>query len=185
MTGQRYVSAWDAGLRGMGGHWIKEGARHRSATLDSLMEMDHVIRVDADGLVHDDAQGVYAPEVNVATDDDGSILKEHEDAFKADMERQGWAPEYGWSGQNSGKYNGPFMHESEFIGGGLAEHILSTPGYWAACAVYVESEECPNGSPTCKLSDPCVICYDGTGEAREQVPAGWVVMHRDAPEGGE
>jgi hypothetical protein len=144
-----------------------------------------VIRVDGDGMVHDDVHGVYAPEISVYTDDDGSILKEHEDAFKASMERQGWTVEYGWSGQNSGKYNGPFMDDSEFIGGSLAEHILTTPGYWVACAVHVDSEECPNESPTCKLSDPCVLCYDGTGEARERVPAGWIVAHKEIPEGGE
>lgn len=182
--GQRYVSAWNSGLRNLGGSWIKEGSRSKNDTLDSLMEIDHVIRVDGDGLVYNDAQGVYAPEINVDTDDDGQILKEHEDAFRTSMEEQGWTVEYGWSGQNSGRYNGPFMHTSEFIGGGLAEHILSTPGYWVACAVDVDSEECPNDSPTCKLSDPCVLCYDGTGEDREQEPAGWVVLHKEVPEDG-
>lgn len=183
MTGQRYVSAWDSGLLNMGGHWIKEESRANSDTFNDLMQMDHVIRVGEDGLVYDDAHGVYAPEINVETDDDGQILKEYEDVFKADVERQGWEVESGWSGQDSGKYNGPFMHESEFIGGGLAEHILSTPGYWTVCAVYVASEECPNESPTCTLSDPCVICYDGTGKDRDQDYAGWVVLHREVGEG--
>jgi hypothetical protein len=153
--GQRYVSAWDAGVRNLGGHWIKQGSRSKGDTLDSLMQTDHVIRVVGDGLVHDDVRDVYVPEIDMATDDDGQILKEHEDAFKASMECQGWTVEFGWSGQNSGKYNGPVMHVSEFIGGSLAEHILTTPGYWVACAVIVDSEECPNESPTCKLSDPC------------------------------
>ena len=74
------------------------------------------------------------------------------------------------------------MHTSEFIGGALAEHIISTPGYWVACAVDVDSEVCPNGSPTCKLSDPCVICTDETGEQREREAAGWVILHREASE---
>lgn len=178
--GQRYVSAWDNGVRNLGGSWIKEGSRSKGDTLDSLMESDHVIRIDADGLVHDDVRNVYAPEINMSTDDDGQILQEHDDALIADLERQGWTVETGWTGQYGNHAKNPVMHTSEFIGGGLAEHILSTPGYWVACAVYVDSEECPNDSPTCKLSDPCVICCDGSGEARERDCAGWAVMHREA-----
>jgi hypothetical protein len=136
VMGVRYVSAWDKGLRNLGAHWIKEESRSGSKdhTLDSLMQMDHVIRVDDDGLVHDDARGMYAPEVNINTDSDGiSVLAEHEREFIDDMARSGWTVETGWSGQNSGRYNGPIMHDSEFIGGSLAEHILTTPGYWVAC----------------------------------------------------
>jgi hypothetical protein len=147
MTGQHYVSAWDAGVRNLGGHWIREGSRGtRSDTLDSLMQMDHVIRVDDDGLVHDDAQGVYAPEISISTARDGiSVLDEHEKAFIADMARVGWSVESGWSGQNSGRYSGPVMHDSEFVGGSLAEHILTTPGYWVACVASTLDENDDEG----------------------------------------
>lgn len=177
---ERYVSAWDSGIRNLGGHWIKEGSRGNGDTLNSLMEMSHVIRVDADGMVHNDVRDVLAPEINMQTDDDGQILAEHDAELIADLERQGWTAETGWTGQYGNCKGDPVMHESEFIGGSLAEHIIATPGYWVACAVDVDSEVCPNESPTCKLSDPCVICTDETGEQREREAAGWVVLHRNA-----
>lgn len=178
MTGQRYVSAWDSGIRNIGAEWIKEGSRGKGETLNSLMQMDHVIRVDAAGLVHDDVRDVYAPEINMQTDDDGQILAEHDAALIDDLKRAGWTAETGWTGQYGNHKGDPVMHVSEFIGGGLAEHIVSTPGYWVACAVDVDSEVCPNESPTCKLSDPCVMCVDESGEQREREAAGWVVLHR-------
>lgn len=178
MGGQRYVSAWDIGLRNIGAEWIKEGSREKGETLNSLMQMDHVIRVDENGLVHDDVRDVYAPEINMQTDDDGQILAEHDAALIAELERAGWTAETGWTGQYGNHKDNPVMHVSEFVGGALAEHIIGTPGYWVACAVDVDSEVCPNGSPTCKLSDECVICTDGTGEDREREAAGWVVLHK-------
>lgn len=110
--GQRYVSAWDNGVRNLGGSWIKEGSRSKGDTLDSLMESDHVIRIDADGLVHDDVRNVYAPEINMSTDDDGQILQEHDDALIADLERQGWTVETGWTGQYGNHAKNPVMHTS-------------------------------------------------------------------------
>lgn len=178
--GQRYVSAWDNGIRNLGGHWIKEGSRGNGGTLNSLMEMSRVIRVDADGMVHNDVRDVHAPEISMQTDDDGQILAEHDAELIADLERQGWTAETGWTGQYGNHKGDPVMHESEFIGGPLAEHIIATPGYWVACVVDVDSEVCPNESPTCKLSDPCVICTDETGEQREREEVGWVVLHRSA-----
>ena len=177
MTGQRYVPAWDNGLRNMGGHWIKEGARSKSDSLDALMQADHVIRVDDYGMVHDDARGVYAPEINMQTDDAGQILAEHDAALIADLERQGWAAETGWTGQYGSHGSDPIMHASEFIGGDLAEHIVGTPGYWVACAVDVDSEECPNASERCTLSAPCDDCFDGTGDDRKREAVGWVLLH--------
>ena len=40
----------------------------------------------------------------------------------------GWELLTGFSGQYS--YNGPGMHASEYIGGGLAQHILDTTGLY-------------------------------------------------------
>lgn len=94
--------------------------------LDAKMGIDHVVRVHPDGSVTD-AAGVYAPEISMDTDDDGQILAEHDAAMVADLKRQGWDVESGWTGQHG--YHGPLMHTSEFIGGRLAEHITATPGY--------------------------------------------------------
>lgn len=177
----RFAPAWDSGHRELGGHWIQEGKpANLNNTLDSFMEPDHVIRVHDDGTVTHNVHGVYAPEINMGTDDDGQILAEHDAALIADLKRAGWDTETGWTSQYGNHAGDPIMHTSEFIGGDLAEHVIATPGYWVVCAVDVDSEECPNGSPTCKLSDECVICTDGTGEDRERVLVGWVILHRDA-----
>lgn len=149
-------------------------------TLNRMMSLDGtVVQVLPGGTFRRFPGSVHAPEINMQTDDDGQILKEHDDAMMADVKRQGWDVQTGWTGQYS--YSGPGMHESEFIGGSVEEHILETPGLWCALPLYVESEECPNDSPGCKLSDPCTLCTDGTGHDREQVYAGWVFMHRERP----
>jgi len=148
--------------------------------LDEMMSLDGtVVQVLPGGTFRRFPGSVYEPEFQMGTDDDGQILKVHDAAMIEEIAGQGWTVETGWSGQYS--YSGPVMHESEYIGGSLADHILSTPGLWCALPVYVDSEECPNGSDTCKLSDPCVICHDGTGRDREQHCAGWVVMRKDRP----
>jgi hypothetical protein len=156
MAGVRYVSAWDEGERALGAHWVRDDRRSRGVndSLDSLMQMDHVIRVDGDGLVHDDVGGVYAPEVACGTDKDGQILAVHERGMIDYLKRQGWDPERGWSGQQGTTMDDVIMHTSEFIGGSLAEHILDTPGYWVACTVPVEDK-------------------DGTDVA------GWVLVYRE------
>lgn len=121
----------------------------------------------------------YAPSVMMTTDDTGQILAEDLEQFVTTVENTGWTLEKGWSGQYLTKGTDPMMHESEYIGGALMEHILDTPGLWCVMPVDVESEECPNDSDDCKLSDMCDDCINGDGYQRECVPAGWVVMHRE------
>ena len=109
--------------------------------LNALMEFDHVIQVHSDGTVSEPT-GVYAPDLNAISDGDGSHTSDTDSDLRRQAESAGWTLESGWTGQD--RYNGPCMHASEFIGGGLAEHILATPGYWVALVVYEddESEEC-------------------------------------------
>lgn len=83
--------------------------------LNNLMEFDHVIEVHEDGTVSERSD-IYAPECF----GDEMIL--------------GWTLLRGYSGQ--WKYSGPVMHDSEFIGGGMARDILSTPGVYVAVIVY-------------------------------------------------
>jgi len=151
-----------------------------SRALNDVMEFDAVIRIAADGSAarYRGVTPVHAPELYVETDDDGQILKNHVSDMISNLESQGWDVQSGWTGQQGG---GVIMHESEFIGGGVEWHIRETPGLWCAVAVYVDSEKCPNDSEACKLSDPCAICADGTGNDREQCGAGWVFMHRTRP----
>lgn len=105
--------------------------------LCEIMEFDHVIRVHEDGsITHPD---VYAPEVYM-----DATWDEHGDAHTSDqddrdmityLKTQGWDVLTGWTGQYS--YNGPVMHESEFIGGRLEEHIRETPGMYVRLAVEI------------------------------------------------
>ncbi len=142
--GVRYVSAWDNGLRNLGGHWVRDDRRSRGAndSLDALMQMDHVIRVDDDGLVHDDVRGMYGPEHFYApVDEDGQYTADTEKEIGEQLRGQGWNPEGGWSCQQGTKSGDYTMHDSEFIGGSLAEHILATPGYWVACEVRTDEDD--------------------------------------------
>lgn len=121
--------------------------------LEKIMEMDHVIQVHENGDVTDDVAGVWAPEVYDNTGED--------DAEDIVVSGDGWTLESGWTGQYS--YHGPVMHDSEFVGGALAEHILSTPGYWVAVVV-TGSCECGTGD-----DDEC----DGVTDV------GWAVAFRE------
>lgn len=94
--------------------------------LNNLMDFDHVIEVHDDGTVTDAAPGIYAPEL------DGEKL----------YEPAGWRLLSGYTGQYG--YNGPVMHPSEFIGGGLAKDILTEPGLYVALVVWADD---PNDEP--------------------------------------
>lgn len=68
-------------------------------------------------------------------------------------------------------YNGPHMHESEFIGRGMARDILATPGIWACTIAYTDSCNPDDG-------DVCMGCESGSGCEDNMV--GWVTLHDDA-----
>lgn len=110
----------------------------------------------------DRVMGLSEPAVLVERDDEGTVtvtplpglgapetLEEADDEELAHQVRaQGWELLTGFTGQYG--YNGPVLHPSEYIGGGLAAHILATPGQYAVATV-----------------------DDDDGQAH-----GWVVMHR-------
>lgn len=82
-------------------------------SLNDRMSFDHIIRVHDDGRVTDEPN-LYAP----------SLMDE-------EIEDADW--EFfstGYTGQHG--YNGPIMHNSEFIGGRLEKDILETPGVYVA-----------------------------------------------------
>lgn len=123
-------------------------------TLNDIMEFDHIIHVDWNGYVTEpdkDEKGksLWAPEVEFLPGD-------WEMGTRADVYVGGeWEAMMGCTGQYG--YNGPIMHESEFIGGGMERRILETPGYYV-CAV-VEKD------------------YDEETDDRELV--GWVCLYRE------
>lgn len=136
-------------------------------SLNEAMEFDHVIRVFVDGTFSDAEKGVYAPEVavEIAEDDAGSVTDEAEAAMIAMVERQGWQLMTGYTGQCG--YNGPLMHASEFVGGGMERDILAESG------LYV-------------VVEPTGLYQSEEQEERDGGrPVGWVVARRrddDQPE---
>ncbi len=89
--------------------------------LNDAMEFDHVVQVHDDGSVTD-RRDLYAPECY--GEPDGTIN------FAG---AKGWHALNGYSGQD--RYAGPIMHPSEYIGGRMADDILSTPGTYVAVVV--------------------------------------------------
>lgn len=104
------------------------------------MEFDCPVQVHADRSVTI-AQEIYAPEIYVDCDSDGQISNEHESTMVEYVRSQGWELMTGYTGQYS--YSGPVMHSSEYIGGRIAEAILSEPGIYVSLAVEIldDSEE--------------------------------------------
>jgi len=139
---------------------MREGQKVTEENLNSVMEFDHVIRVHADGTVTDSPERVYFDEavrsylVNPET-------WEWEDEINLP---EGWSLLSGFTGQYS--YNGPVMHPSEYIGGGIARYILETPGDYVAL---VMESDCGYTQEFCSEESGC-----------DCEPAGWVVATKPA-----
>lgn len=94
-------------------------------TLSALMDFHHVVRVFPDGTVSDDradVAGADAPELYQWESPEG--------VWEEEMMSGTWRLVSGFSGQHG--YRGPMMHASEQLAGGIARHVLATPGLWVA-----------------------------------------------------
>lgn len=107
-------------------------------TLNSIMEFDHVIYVHEDGSLSE-PPNVWAPELHAVSDLDGQHTAQTDPDLHMQARMQGWTLLTGWSGQF--RYSGPCMHQSEYVGGRLAEHVLSTPGFWVVVVVTEDDDE--------------------------------------------
>ena len=111
--------------------------------LNDIMEFDHVVTVHEDGTVTDGPDDVYAPEFH-----DGELTDPKWTEFS-----HGYTGQYGVASP---------MHNSEFIGGLLADDIRETPGTYVAVVCYWScDDECER---------------DEYGECREDHAEGWAVM---------
>jgi len=118
-------------------------------TLDDLIGLDTMpVEVNADGTITE-RRDLYTPEVYANTTDDGeSYLPDAEADAHATLNREGWEPMRGYTGQHGAGADAWFMHASEFIGGGLARDILATPGVYAAVVIYPLAAEGVEVEPT-------------------------------------
>lgn len=90
--------------------------------LNAIMEFDCPVEVKDNGRVlprHD----LYAPD----------LLDEQISSDEWEFFSTGYTGQYG--------YNGPIMHNSEFIGGRLETDILSNPGIYVVVAAYWSPDE--------------------------------------------
>ncbi len=86
--------------------------------LNDLMEFERFIRVNENGSVDEHVLDIWAPNLY-----DDQLDDPRWEFFSA-----------GYTRQDS--YNGPIMHNSEFIGGQLERDILETPGVYAVVISY-------------------------------------------------
>lgn len=91
--------------------------------LNEFMDFDCVIEVLPDGQVK------YRPDLDGPSLRNGEIEGSHD----------GWDLMGGYSGQD--RYSGPIMHNSEFIGGGMARDILEKPGLYVSLVCYWDRED--------------------------------------------
>jgi len=111
----------------------------RERSLNEIMSLGHVIRVNDDGTITEPVSGVYAPDLLMSVHEDSQILDDDERDYIAQAKRQGWRLERGWTGQYG--YAGVCMHPSEYIGGALEDHIRETPGLWVAITVETDDDD--------------------------------------------
>lgn len=120
--------------------------------LNEIMEFDRVIMAAEDGTITEPVDvNVYA---------DLNVTNDGTDEFDIS---EGWELLKGFTGQYS--YNGPVMHPSEFIGGGLERHIRETPGYYVALVVEGRCDY-----------DGTTVCTEDSGCDCE--PAGWAIAYK-------
>ena len=124
--------------------------------LRELMEFGQIVRSNGYGRVvevdpYDPDEDVDRVEGFIVVPlDDGQMHDDNIDMASADLHE--WELLRGFTGQYC--YNGPVMHDSEYIGGYLEQFIRETPGYFVA------------------------VMIDGLDEDDEIVPVGWAVAHK-------
>ena len=130
------------------------GGQNKKTTLNDIMQLDHVVQVHSDGSVTDhdipNQRELWAPDLR-----NGEL----------DSYTPGWnLISAGYTGQD--RYNGPIMHNSEYIGGRLADDILAEPGYYVALPSEYACDESHNCDEECESA----------------ITEGWAVAYREPTE---
>lgn len=127
------------------------------ATLNTIMELDHIIQVMPDGSVHPAPSTIWSPELH----------DEELDLPFKDGEKVPWELLTGYSGQHG--YRGPVMHNSECVRGSIADRVLSEPGYYVAIEANWSCDdiEVPEDFPVRPLTDATVATAGAVAECGE------------------
>ena len=144
-------------------------------SLNDMMEFDHIVRVNPDGTVEDTDMptGVIGAYFDLNVAPDGT------DEFEMSA---GWELLQGFTGQYG--YNGPVMHSSEYVGGGLERHILETPGYYVVLIVnaleaHVWQVSRMTGTTTCERCGLLPLDEDDMDSTcQSDEPAGWAIAYK-------
>jgi hypothetical protein len=107
-----------------------------SKALNDIMEFDVVVRSDGEGNV-EPLPGLHAPEVWAQLDD---TMESYTGYYTVSP---GWNLLKGFTNQE-GNFLTEFLHESEYIGGGLERHIRENAGHYCVVGVYDDSEDSPS-----------------------------------------
>lgn len=138
-------------------------------SLNSMVEFDSPFEVHEDGTVTTYLPSVYGPEVSEDLDDDGQSVG------KPTISGAGWDFVDGYSGQSG--YSGPVMHNSEYLGGGMARDVLAEPGIY--CVTTVEAND-PNWDYSVENPEPtgwALLRKSGSRTARRKTAgSGYLVI---------
>lgn len=130
--------------------------------LNSLMEFDHVIHVVAPGLVNPSsrtAERYHSPyDLEYWLDEEGQCVEGSDDQLATSAAIQGWTFMTGYTRQYGAPASNFCMHQSEFVGGGMARDILERPGHYVAITL--------NGYMDAPDAEPEVV--------------GWAVLYRES-----
>ena len=128
----------------------------------------------------------FAPEsIEVAYDgplEEAQISDDQErDMVKTVKRDTGWDVLTGWA-LGGGV---AIMHNSQYIGGDLEEHIKETPGLWAIASIEMHPRHCEAGDDGMPCADYTARekCEHADG-ARESEAAGWALIHKEIAEDG-
>jgi len=129
------------------------------AQLDSLMDFGHVVGVTILPHGHVSVSDAFTPTADYRPPESFTVYGEDPDdaQIKAQLP-PGWVFVTGYTGQDG--YHGPVMHNSEFIGGSLANAILAHGGFYVTSYIDHYSDE-PETDGEEPYTEGWVLAYFG------------------------
>lgn len=106
--------------------------------LRDMMESDAIVRVfDSGEFSAQHFGGLWAPEFSLEVDGDGSLIAGWDDELKRQAKAQDWSLMAGYSVAHL-QGRSVLMDPAEFVGGRMADDILTTPGLYVVVDVQVD-----------------------------------------------